>query len=244
MFFGQSTGRSMIRIALFGYGGVCLKTATCLARAAQHGHARAESMSFEDVHPDANLGRSRSRVLGAAINNVADQNDVLVMIDRDMTFGPGVIHDLASDSLDVAGPVGVVAPRKGHGAGLAGKLLGEDIYRLAIPSANVREAVVAGTGIMAIPIGKMIEIIERGKAPPLIKEEGNAFHAWFVPEIAMHPNMEHGVILSTDAAFCWRVRNAGGKVYISFRHKVGHIGDCEFGAWDEALKGNITVEGT
>lgn len=226
-----------VGVAVFGYGGVCTKTTLCIGHFMRDALLENIPVGVVDTTDDPYLARSRSRALGVFMQMT--DFDVMLMIDRDMTFKAKDMIDLCLTSQELDSVISVRAPKRGLGRGFAGSPV-----EPLVEGDTFVEATICGTGIMAIP-RRTIKRAEEDAVLvhpsmcndvhkydmmvcPINDSQGGDFQYpdWFGP-FRGWINSRWSMI-SCDAAFSMRLRHWGEKIYLATAYEIGHIGEMEF----------------
>jgi hypothetical protein len=242
-----------IRYCIVSYGGIHWQTAYTMTVAAYV--AGKEGIGFLPLRigEDSIPHRCRSRALGVFMQQT--QDEVMVMIDRDMTVDHSQhIITMCKAAIERDAVIGCIASKRGFKMGLCGKRADGKIVNCDDINTGLVEAHLVGTGIMCIPrtvinrcqpkaseyLTVKREVVDINKYDlsivPITERDdktGNEFtyYDWFQ---VFRLQTERGwAVIPEDTAFCMRLRECGEKIYLDTRDGIGHVGEYVFYAKDQ-----------
>jgi hypothetical protein len=156
------------------------------------------------------------------LKNEDSLGEVLLMVDRDITWRSGDLEYLAWAAADTKSIVGGVYAKRGYGAGTAirfreGQSFDDDLI----------EADYASTGFFAVH-RSVLEAMAQTLVPCLdsLTDRSIDFWPFFMPMVQeTRLGTEY---LSEDWAFCERAKELGFKVYAAMRPTLVHYGEIGF----------------
>lgn len=158
-----------------------------------------------------------------------NSGDVLLFVDDDIIFTSDDVYQIAKGALDTKSIVG--APyriKSSQDVRLAVDWLDKKPITVG-PNGELREVKCVAAGFMAIHRDVLVKLAET--LPKLKTGTGDQsepvlpLYPFFQP---IYPDGQ--TYLSEDQSFCYRVREAGFKIYVDSRVVVNHIGECNFRA--------------
>ncbi len=199
-------------IALFSYGGVEGQTIDCILSELFHAQEEKLPMLYSQVHGDALISRSRSKVLSAFL---ASDLDVLAMVDHDLQWNPGDLLELCKRAHEKKCIVGGMYSSRAEGMGFSGRLMRDTDIRFGTDT--FVDAQYVGGGFTAFPKVVVEEILKNGgpdQGDPNLRItecaylDGTKFFD-FARCVVVH-NKELGVseFLSEDWSTTYRARRA------------------------------------
>lgn len=242
---------------LFSYGGVLGETVDSLVGELTQPLVEGDEIHYGRVGDDALISRSRSR---AASLFLASDNDVLFMLDHDVSFQKGAIMATCAAALEAKGIVAGLYSKRAFGAGSASRFERDNV-EFNPGEAVLHPASAVATGFVAIPR----ESLEQMKASLLVSEATRGsisdqvqplvdpdhrlteciglskieapfidFFRPFVNESTVAPGkMEY---LSEDWAFSVRAKLAGVPLFIYERPILVHRGNYGFTIQDSVRR--------
>jgi hypothetical protein len=206
--------------------------------------ARALDISLGLLGQDALITRSRNTLVGQFRRSGASH---LLFVDADIGFTPGDVYRLLAAGKDVAGGLYPLRSQRWTRAALERVDAGEGAATAAyeyvgeltgLPGEDgLAPARYAGTGFLLISrnaIERMVEAYPHLRCRHGHTEGGDASldeHALFDCMI----EVDSGLYLSEDFAFCARWRALGGRIWLDTRSTLTHCGMSEF-AGDPAVR--------
>lgn len=174
------------------------------------------AQSFPDVVDCRNL------FLTTWFDRLQDSTHML-FVDADMQFEPALVRDMLLADKPL---VGCIYPKKK----LPLDWVGSAHPSNPMPEGNLLELEGMGCGVMLIRRDCVEEMLAKGLCPIQDdREKTGLLHMVDTPFNRIirafdKVEDENGRHLSEDYSFCWRHRNAGGKVWAVINHPVCHIG--------------------
>jgi hypothetical protein len=188
---------------------------------------------------DALIDRCRSLAATRFLEYTND--DVMVMIDHDITFQAGSVVRLAKKALETNAIVAAMISKKSRGQGIASRLKVKPELVKMPPADFLYESSYPGSGFCAYPRDLVLAV---AKSVPRVYQ---GFIPMFIPTLAKHTNeqleTEEWEYLSEDWAFVKRASELGYKSYIDCWPKCGHVGPYEYKIEDAFCNAKIVKEG-
>jgi len=176
------------------------------------------NLTYRDHEGQANIDVARSKVASWFLQAPEEEaGSVLLMVDTDTAWEKGDLAFIAKRALEHNAVVGGIYPKRKFGAGAALRVLPETEGTYAIGTDALIPCEFVGTGFIAIP---RVVLDELSKSLPLCKGDFWPFFMPFVIRGNEYP--------TDDQAFCWRVLEAGFKVYASTYPKLTHTGEYTY----------------
>lgn len=202
-------------LSLMGYSGVEPQTMTCLFEELLHMSRQQTPVMYRCIWDDADIGRSRSKVIKSFLETPEGQPpaDVCVMIDHDITWRAGDVLHIAERAVQHNAVVGGMVSKRRLGEGIA-SVPTEDIELQWLGRDRLVPAKWVGGAFMAVP--REIAVKIAGLPELQTWEMGLPFLQFIDPETKIYQ--------SEDWALCQRARENGYKVYLSTYPVCGHIG--------------------
>lgn len=135
-------------IALFSYSGVDEHTHEALLREVLHCAKKGVNINYARISGDALIERSRSRAIGQFLKS---DNDVMVMIDHDISWSPGDACEVARIAYENNALVGGLYCKRAFGQGWASRINFVGGVEFGKQDDNLVECDGLATGFMAIP---------------------------------------------------------------------------------------------
>jgi hypothetical protein len=229
-----------VMLAVHVYGDVCGETVKSLVAELR---ADAPDLRWDLAFPasDALVSRLRSEVVTRAIQG---GHDVLVWLDHDIEWEPGMLAGLVRRCSEVKGVVGALTPFRAEwmfGRGFPWRPLPGTPAEVDPGVDRLVEADKVGGSFVAfwVPaLRRTVEALERSEDPVLrVTRCRSAVQGWFWdvcrPVAVPYEDGEaHHHYLSEDWALVMRLQACGFKAYLWTLPFIRHIGRKAFGAGD------------
>lgn len=190
---------------------------------------------FQVLDGDAAIDRQRSRMVSHFYMNRKDC-DILLFIDDDIVFSVQdfvkIIKTMLKENLGVLGATYVT--KNMEKPSFTFRPLKEDSKFYFGTAGVVREVKYISTGCMAIHRKVLNDIVNLGIVDLCNCGKSEKFYTFFLPLVENIDGEKE--VLSEDWAFCYRVRQAGWKIWVDCSTRLGHIGDYIY-CWNDIPRG-------
>lgn len=154
----------------------------------------------------------------------------MLFVDADMQFEPELVRDMLNADKPL---IGAIYPKKR----LPMDWVGSALVPPAEPENGLLELQGLGCGVMLIRRDCIEGMIQSGQSEVDTNLSGTALNGLLEPHGVKRIirafdkiTTEDGRKLSEDFSFCWRHRQAGGRVYAAIEHQLTHLGVYPFSA--------------